>query len=306
MFEMFEDATSEFYKPKKVFLIDGSFVMFRTFYGYSAEKYMISETTTNNCVFGVAKFIIRVVEHIRPDIIVFAYDVSRSGHRLDLLPQYKDGRPPAPEQLNAQREPVRQLIELLGIPVLELERYEADDIIATLANQASSKSYQTSIFSSDRDMYQLICENTTILSTDQYGRFKKLDANYVYNKYGVYPKQYPELAALVGESTDNIPGVRGIGPKTGAKLLKEYDNLEKLLENADKVVGKVGINLSESVEQIRLNRRVNELIKDAPLGCTIDDLKYKNARLDEVDEFLRGWKIPSLVGKFGRVVKYMI
>ncbi|MDR1447541.1 MAG: hypothetical protein LBI63_01050 [Candidatus Ancillula sp.] len=306
MFEMFSDINSEFYQAKKVLLIDGSFVMFRTFYGYSMEKYMIDETTSNNCVFGVAKFIIKILGHIKPDIVVFAYDISRSGHRLDLLPQYKDGRPPTPEQLIAQREPVRELIKLLGIPILELERYEADDIIATLAHQANNKSYKTSIFSSDRDMYQLICENTTVLSTNQYGGFKVLDTSYVFDKYGVYPDQYPELAALVGENADNIPGVHGIGPVTGAKLLREYGNLEKLLNNANKVGGKIGVSLCKSIEQVRLNRKVNELLRDAPLEYAIDDLRCKNPRLDEVDEFLRSWKIPSLVGKFDKVVKNMV
>jgi DNA polymerase-1 len=298
MFDIFEDPESEFFVQNKFLLIDGSYLMFRSFFGYGVDKFHKHNGEPNNCVYGVSKALLQLVRQESPTHIAIAYDTSRQGHRLDMLPQYKDGRNKTPDELLEQFPPVKELLRLLGITVLEKERYEADDIIATLASSADENKFKVRIFSSDKDMFQLVTENVHIIRPITGGVFEIVDEAKVVEKSGVSPKRYPDLAALVGEGADNSPGVPGIGPKTALKLLQKYGDLDNLLNNISDVEGRIGKLLCEHVEQVRLNRQVNELLRDVPIDYELSDFAVPHTYSDSVDDFLRQWEIPSLVGKF--------
>ena len=301
MFEMFEDGTTfgEFEGKGKLLLLDGPYSMFRAFYGYSAESFRRQDGAASNCIYGVAHTILKLIRTENPTHIAFAYDVSRAGHRREMLPTYKDGRKKTPEDLIAQFPIVREMLNLARIDSLEKERFEADDIIATLAQQASSMEWDVRIFSSDRDMYQLVDENVQVVRPKaRGGGMEIMDAAAVQKRYGVTPQQYPELQALIGESADNIPGVPGVGPKTALKLLLEYENLDNLLSNVGSVDGKIGDALREHEEQVRLNRKINQLVKDVSLEKSPEDLRIKCPDMPKLNAFFKEWEMPSLVGRF--------
>jgi DNA polymerase-1 len=299
MFEMFQDDESELFGERKLLLFDGTYSMFRAFYGFDVERFKTGQGVPNNCIYGVSRTLIAMMKQEKPTHLAFAYDVSRAGHRRELLPQYKEGRAKTPDELLAQFPHVKELLRLAKVAVVEQERLEADDIIATLATRAAEKDWTVRIFSSDKDMYQLVTERVNIIRprTGQAG-FDIITPEVIRTKYGVEPHQYPELAALVGEGADNIPGVPGIGPKTALKLICEYGDLDNLLNQAGTVTGKVGEALQNHTEQVKLNRQVNQLLTQAELSVTLKDTLLKSPPLGPVNDFLFKWEMPSLVNRF--------
>jgi DNA polymerase-1 len=303
MFELFEDENSEFYdaslSSKKLLLVDGSYAQYRSFYGYNVENFKTSDGKANNCIYGVAKTLINLVNLENPTHIAFAYDLGRKGHRKDLLPQYKEGRQKTPDELIEQFEPVKEMLDLAQVPRVEQERLEADDIIATLASQAEAQKWDVRVFSSDKDMFQLVTDKVNVIRPNV-GRagFHSITPEVVVHKYQLTPEQYPDLAALVGEGADNIPGVPKVGEKTAVKWLLQYGSLDNLLKNADEVPGKVGENLREHIDQVKLNRQINQLLRDADLTHTLGDLELKPPKIQSVNEFFEQWEMPSLLNKF--------
>ncbi|MDR2508822.1 MAG: hypothetical protein LBC50_01690 [Candidatus Ancillula sp.] len=301
MFEMFENGSAygEFEDKGKLLLIDGPYSMFRAFYGYSAERFHRKDGVANNCIYGVARTILQLLHQEKPTHIAFAYDVSREGHRRELLPTYKDGRKKTPEDLVDQFPSVREMLEYANIDVLEKRRFEADDIIATLSTEASNLGWDVRIFSSDRDMYQLVDNHVHILRpcTKNAG-LEVMTPEAVRKRYGVDAKQYPELQALIGEAADNIPGVPGVGPKTALKWILEYESLENLLNNAEEIPGKIGDALREHSDQVLLNRKLNHLVRDVPLNKTVQDLRLKSPNESSLNKFFEEWEMPSMMKSF--------
>jgi DNA polymerase-1 len=302
VFEIFQDPESEFYQPKKLLLIDWPYAMYRSYFGYDVERFRTNTGQPNNCIYGVAQLVNSLIAQEKPTHFAFTGDVSRAGHRKDILPQYKEGRTPTPEELSAQFPIVREMINLMNIPLVEKERYESDDIIATYAHNAASENFKVQIFSSDRDMYQLVTENVQIIRPcarkEQYrSNFEYITPRIVEERYGLPPARYPEHAALVGEKADNIPGVPGIGTKTATKLLLEFDGLDNLLENASAVKGKIGEALQEHLDQVRINRQVNRLLTDVDLPLGLESLTLEHPNSTKLADFFTKWQIPSLVRK---------
>ncbi|MDR0950646.1 MAG: hypothetical protein LBM13_03325 [Candidatus Ancillula sp.] len=299
MFDIFEDESSDFFVPQKLLLVDGSYSMYRSYFGYDVEHFRRDGDCPTNCIYGIARQIIQLVNTFHPTYWAFVYDLGRANYRMDLMPTYKGGREKTPDELNQQREPVKEMLRLANIPIVEQERLEADDIIATLSKQGREKGWKVKIFSSDKDMFQLVEEDVTIVRPKFHkSGLEVLDAEYIVNRFGLQPRQYPDLAALVGEGADNIPGVPGVGPKTAAKWLQRYDNLDNLLVHADELTGKVGAALREDIEQVKLNRKINNLIRDADLNTSLDKLEIKSPNLSSLNNFFIKNQIPSLVDSF--------
>ena len=249
----------------RLLLIDGHSMAFRAFYALPETM----TTTTGqpvNAVYGFMAMLARLLETEQPTHVAVAFDVGSHTFRTDRFPDYKGTRSETPPAFLGQIPLIKEVLLALNISALEKPEYEADDILATLADQGNSAGMEVLVCSGDRDTYQLITDNVTVLYPIKgVSELKRMTPTAVFDKYAVTPTQYPDLAALVGETSDNIPGVPGVGPKTAAKWLTQYGDLVTLLDNATGITGKVGIALRDNIEQVRLNREINALRTDVEL-----------------------------------------
>ncbi len=232
--------------------------------------------------------LVNVLKDQKPSHLVVAFDVSRQTFRSERYPDYKATRAKSPPEFKGQVELIKQVLESLNISVVTADGFEADDILATLAKSCD---FPVQIVSGDRDSFQLIDERVTILYPRKgMSDLVHMTPDAVFEKYGVTPKQYRSLAALVGESSDNLPGVPGVGPKTAAKWIAEFGELEKILAVADSIGGKVGEALRAHLDQVQLNYELNRLVEDAPVDKAIDsyakreyDASVVHATLDALE-----------------------
>ncbi|PFG67880.1 DNA polymerase I [Propionibacteriaceae bacterium ES.041] len=260
-------------RPQRLLLIDGHSVAYRAFFALPVENFATRTGQHTNGVFGFTSMLINVLRDEQPTHIAVAFDVSRQTFRSEMFTDYKANRSASPDEFKGQVELVKQVLDALNIVHVQVEGYEADDIIATLATTAPEEGLEVLICTGDRDAMQLVTERVTVLYPRKgVSDLARMTPDAVLEKYLVAPSRYPELAALVGETSDNLPGVPKVGPKTAAKWLGEWEGLDNLLEHAEQIKGVAGNNLRENLEQVRMNRRVNALIRDLPLPVTISDL----------------------------------
>jgi DNA polymerase-1 len=228
---------------------------------------------------------LNILQNEKPTHLAVAFDLSRSSFRTDEYPEYKGTRGETPPEFNGQTELLQEALEAMGIITLTKVNYEADDIIASLADQGSAAGYRVLIVSGDRDTFQLIQDDVTILyPVKGVMNLNRMTDEAVLEKYGIHAKQYPDLAALVGETSDNLPGVPGVGPKTAAKWLVQYGNLQGVLDAAGEIPGKVGESLREHQGLAVRNRRLNHLVRDLDIGYSFDAFVLKPVEEDKVRE----------------------
>ena len=255
-------------------IIDGHSMAFRAFYALPADKFATSSGQHTNAVYGFVSMLIRLLENWKPTHIAVAFDVSRASFRTLEYPEYKGTREATPEEFRGQVELIQQVLDVMGIRSLSREGYEADDILATLAHRGDQRNWRVLVASGDRDSFQTVTENVTVLYPGQGANdMREMTPQAVEDKYGVPPHRYPEIAALVGETSDNLPGVPGVGPKTAAQWITAYDGLENLLAQADSIGGKRGVALREHMDDVRRNRRLNHLLTDLDVGVELEDLR---------------------------------
>ncbi|MCL1907125.1 MAG: DNA polymerase I [Propionibacteriaceae bacterium] len=258
-------------QPDRVLLVDGYSLAFRAFYGYPLESFTTSTGQYTNAIYGFATLLLGTIRAEQPTAIGVAFDKSRTSFRTEKYSDYKANRGATPPEFVGQVELIKEFLDALGITHIEVDNYEADDIIATWSQQAQSKDMEVLITSGDRDTFQLITDTVTVLYPGR-NETIKMTPQAVEEKYGVPPQRYPELAALVGETSDNLPGVPGVGPKTAAKWLGEYDGLENLIRRADQVPGKAGESLRQHTDAVERNRRLNALVRDLDLPVSVGEL----------------------------------
>ncbi len=269
--------TDEASERPRLLLIDGHSVAYRAFYALPVENFSTSTGQHTNAVYGFTAMLINVLRDEQPTHVAVAFDVSRQTFRSAQWADYKANRSASPDEFKGQVELIKEVLDALNIPHLELDGFEADDIIATLVRQASTARWQTLICTGDRDSLQLVSADTTVLYPRKgVSDLWRYTPEAVQEKYGVPPERYPELAALVGESSDNLPGIPGVGPKTAAKWLAEYDGLENLLRHADAVRGKAGEALRERLDDVRRNRELNALVADLELPRGLADFERRD------------------------------
>ena len=255
-------------------VIDGHSIAFRAFYALPVEKFVTAQGQHTNAVYGFASMLIKILEKYQPSHVAVAFDVSRHSFRTEEYPEYKGTRDATPEEFKGQIELIRDLLTAMGIRSLSREGFEADDFLATLAHRGTQADMRVFVVSGDRDSFQTVTDTVTVLYPGLTpGDLREMTPERIEDKYGVPPYRYPEIAALVGEASDNLPGVPGVGPKTAAQWINRFDGLDNLLENADQVTGKRGEALREHVEDVRRNRRLNHLLTDMDLECELDDLR---------------------------------
>ncbi|QAY64729.1 DNA polymerase I [Xylanimonas allomyrinae] len=245
---------------------------YRAFYALPDTMATTSGQVTN-AVYGFTSMLTKLLGDEQPTHLAVAFDVSRRSFRTERFPEYKGTRSETPAPFKGQVPLIKDVLEALHVPAIEREGIEADDIIATLAGQASAAGMEVLVCSGDRDSLQLVDGDVTVLYPVRgVSEMVRMTPETVAGKYGVPPQQYPDLAALVGETSDNLPGVPGVGPKTAAKWVTQYGGLDALLAHVDELKGKAADNLRAAVDQVRLNRELNALLRDVELPFGPDDL----------------------------------
>lgn len=266
-------------------LIDGHSLAFRAFYALSPDNFKNASGQHTNAIHGFISMLLNILEGEKPTHLCVAFDVSRESFRTQELPEYKGTRGETPIEFIGQTELLVEALTAMRITSVSRENFEADDLIASLANLGESNGYRVLVVSGDRDTFQLITENTTILyPVKGVMNLARMDDAAVYEKYGVHAKQYPELAALVGETSDNLVGIPGVGPKTAAKWIQQFGSLDEILRRADEIPGKVGESLREHQALAVRNRRLNHLLTDLEFDFTLDELELGPVHEEEVKE----------------------
>ena len=247
---------------------------FRAFFALPADKFSTANGQHTNAIHGFTSMLINLIKEQKPTHVAVAFDVSdETTHRKAEYSDYKGGRNETPREMSGQIDLIDKVMQAWGIKTIKMPGYEADDILATLAAMGEKAGYEVLLVTGDRDAFQLITDNVFVLYPRKgVSDIPRLDATAIQEKYFVTPPQYSDLAALVGESADNLPGVPGVGPKTAAKWINLYGGLEGVLEHLDAIGGKVGDALRENVEDVKRNRRLNRLHTDLDLPVTLDEL----------------------------------
>lgn len=253
----------------ELILVDGSSYLFRAF--HALPPLITSRQQHTGAIKGVINMIRSLLKAYPDSRIAVVFDAKGKTFRNDIYADYKAHRPPMPDELRSQIQPIHDIIRAMGLPLLVVEGVEADDVIGTLATRAHESGIRTLISTGDKDLAQLVTEQVTLINTMNN---ELLDPAGVTQKFGLPPERIVEYLALMGDKADNIPGVAGVGPKTAVKWLQEYGSLEALLANLDKVSGKIGERLRESIDQLWLSHRLATIKRDVELDVSIDQLRH--------------------------------
>ncbi|TXL62883.1 DNA polymerase I [Aeromicrobium terrae] len=259
----------------RLLLIDGHSVAYRAFFALPVENFSTTTGQHTNAVFGFTSMLINVLRDEQPTHVAVAFDVSRQTFRTTEYAEYKGNRSKSPAEFTGQISLIKDVLQALGIPAFEKEGFEADDIIGTLTTQAKAAGMEVLICSGDRDAFQLVTDTTTILYPRKgVSDLVRMTPVAVEEKYGVTPEHYPDLAALVGETSDNLPGVPGVGPKTAAKWINGYGTLDALVADVENIPGKAGESLRDHLDDVLRNRRINALVCDLDLPAGPAELGF--------------------------------
>ncbi|TNH24167.1 DNA polymerase I [Micromonospora orduensis] len=259
----------------RLLLVDGHSMAYRAFFALPVENFSTTTGQPTNAVYGFTSMLINVLRDEQPTHIVVAFDVSRRSFRTEKYAEYKAGRSETPNDFKGQVSLVKEVLAALQIPVVEKEGYEADDVIATLACQARDQGMTVLISTGDRDAFQLVGDQVTVLYPRKgVSDLARMDPAAIEAKYGVPPQQYRDLAALVGETSDNLPGIPGVGPKTAAKWITTYGGVEGVIARADEIKGKAGDSLRERLADVIRNYEINCLVSDLELPLRPEDTRW--------------------------------
>ena len=261
----------------RLLLLDGHSLAYRAFFALPVENFSTTTGQHTNAVYGFTSMLINVLRDEQPTHIAVAFDVSRQTFRMQEYSEYKAKRNKTPTEFSSQLPLIEEVLDALNIPFLKKEGYEADDIIATLVTEAlATEDMEVLILTGDRDSLQLVTDRSTVLYPSRgVSDLARMTPEAVEAKYGVPPHRYPELAAIVGETSDNLPGVPGVGPGFAAKWLVTYDGLDGVIDNADKITGKKGEALRAHLGDVMRNRRLNALVRDLDLELHPEDLAIR-------------------------------
>ncbi|MGM0445923.1 MAG: DNA polymerase I [Bacillota bacterium] len=283
---------------EKLFLLDGHSLAHRSFYALPLLTNESGEYT--NSVFGFVRMLFKIIDDEKPDHIAVAFDLKGPTFRHDEYKDYKAGRKKTPDELIPQIDLIKDVLKSLNIPIITKKGYEADDVIGTIAKLAGSKGIDVKIVTGDRDALQLVDERINIIYTRKgISDIVEYDIKKVAEKYELEPDQLVDMKGLMGDSSDNIPGVPGIGEKTATKLLKKFDTMENVLENIDKVSGKKRKeNLRKYSEQAKMSKKLGKIVTDLDVSLDFEDLKLEEPNFDEVINLFKRLEFNSLLDRF--------
>ena len=280
---------------KRLLLIDGHSMAYRAFFALPVDNFKTSEGQPTNAVYGFASMLINLIKEEQPTHIAIAFDVSRKTFRTQKFPEYKANRASTPDEFRSQMSHINEMVDCFAIKHFELPGFEADDIIASFAKKAEAQGFEVLICTGDRDSFQLVNDQTTVLYPKKgVTEMSRMTPTAVFEKYGLTPTQYPDFAALRGDPSDNLPSVPGVGEKTATKWIADYGSLSNLLEHASEITGKVGESLRANIESIKLNRELTHLLDDLDLSADISDLDWSGFDADLIDKFFEKLEIKAL------------
>jgi DNA polymerase-1 len=287
---------------RTIAVIDGNSLMHRAYHAIM-QPMTAPDGRSTNALFGFFNMFIKMVETFHPDGIICAFDKGKPKVRMEKLPQYKAQRPPMDEALHEQFPMVKDLLRTLDVPVCELEGWEGDDILGTLARRGEAAGYEMLLFTGDRDMYQLATEHVKIVSTKKgVSEVQIMTPESVDDLYhGITPELVPDFYGLKGDTSDNIPGVPGIGPKKAAALIVQYGNLDEVIAHADEVKGKMGENLRAHIDDALLSREIATIRTDAPIDIELSDAKFPTFDPAEVTKAFSALGFTGLTGRLARL-----
>ena len=289
---------------KKLVIIDGKSVFYRGY--YAMGNLSLEDGTPTGGVYGFASLAFEVIRKLKPDYVVVAWDKkgTSTAKRSAIYPEYKAGRKKAPDDFYEQIPLLKDFLKTLGWPLFEIDGYEADDILGTLAVQANKLGVEANLITSDLDMLQLIDENTKVFAMKRgFSDIEEFDLEYFENKYGLKQSQFLDLKALQGDSSDNIPGVPGIGPKTATQLLQEFFTLEGIYENLENIKPAWRKKLEDGKNLAFMSKKIAEIFLDAPVELNFEDADIHNFNYEEVLKMLRKLEFNSLVRKIPKEMK---
>jgi len=269
-------------------LVDGSSYLFRAF--HAMPPLTNSKGQATGAIYGVINMLGKLLEQYQPEKMAVVFDAKGKTFRNDMYSEYKAHRPPMPDELRTQIEPLHELVSALGLPLLVIEGVEADDVIGTLAQQATDAKHDTLISTGDKDMAQLVNEHVTLINTMN---DSLSTPETVLEKFGVRPDQIIDYLALMGDSADNIPGIPKCGPKTAVKWLQAHGTIDRLVENSSMIGGKIGENLRNNLEQLALSRELTTIKLDCELPINLDDIQRQPADLEKLAELFAEYEFKS-------------
>jgi len=269
----------------RLLLIDGHSIAYRAFYALPAENFSTTTGQTTNAVFGFTSMLINLLRDEQPTHLAVAFDVSRKTFRSEAYPEYKANRSSTPSEFAGQVPLIQEVLTALRIPMIAVEGYEADDVIATLTTEAGQHGMQVLICTGDRDALQLVGPQVTVLYPRKgVSELTRFTPDEVEAKYGLTPAQYPDFAALRGDPSDNLPSIPSVGEKTAAKWIREYGTLDELVAHVDEVKGKVGDALRAHLGGVVQNQQLTRLVRDLPLDLGVSELARQPWDRDEVHQ----------------------
>ena len=275
----------------KLLLIDGSSVAFRAFFALynQIDRFKSPSGLHTNAIYGFHLMLNHLIERVQPTHILVAFDAGKTTFRTEMYADYKGGRAKTPEEFREQLPFIREMLDKLGIRYYDLDQYEADDIIGTLDKMAEKTAvpYDVTIVSGDKDLIQLVDDNTIVeISKKGVAEFEEFTPAYLMEKMGITPTQFIDLKALMGDSSDNIPGVTKIGEKTGLKLLLEYGSLEGIYDNIDQMKqSKMKENLINDKDVAFLSRTLATIDTQAPIEIGLEDILYQGPNIKQLSRF---------------------
>lgn len=283
---------------KTFVLVDGSYYMFRAYHGMPELANAKGEPT--GAIFGVINMLRKLFNEYQPDYLAVVFDAKGKTFRNDLYKEYKAHRPPMPDDLVCQIAPIHDIIRALGLPLLIIDDVEADDVIGTLATQASKQSLNTYISSGDKDLAQLVDDHVRLVNTMNN---TVLDKDGVREKYGVPPSSIIDYLALMGDSVDNVPGIPKVGPKTAVKWLAQYESLEEIVHHADEIKGKVGESLRANLDQLYLSKKLVTLKLNVDLEFKPHELIQTDPDKEALRDAYSNWQFRSWLSELDQTEK---
>ncbi|SPT52387.1 DNA polymerase I [Actinomyces bovis] len=293
-------------KPVRLLLIDGHSMAFRAFYALPVENFTTSTGQATNAVHGFTSMFLSLLDSEAPTHVAVAFDLPGGTFRTEEYSEYKGTRDETPQPFIGQIELIQDVLAAMQVRTFTAPGYEADDILATLAHTGQAEGMEVLICSGDRDTFQLVNADCTVLYPIKgVSTLRRMTPQEVQERYGVTPERYPHLAALVGETSDNLPGVPGVGPKTAAKWINQYDGLDGVLANAENIKGKAGENLRAHLDDVRRNRHLNALLTDLELGVSPQqDLRLTGADRHAVQEVFEKLEFRTLAERASRILSF--
>ncbi|MFE6255533.1 DNA polymerase I [Agromyces sp. NPDC057865] len=285
-------------------VIDGHSLAFRAFYALPVDSFSTRDGQHTNAIHGFLSMLLLLLQNEKPTHLAVAFDMSRQSFRTREYAEYKGNRGETPVEFRGQVPLLQDALRAMGVRTLEKEDFEADDILATLASRGAAEGYRVLLVSGDRDTIQLVNDDVTLLypNTQGVSQLKRYDTDAVVERYGIRPEQYPDVAALVGETSDNLPGIPKVGEKTAVKWLGLYGDLDGILAHAEEIKGVVGQNLRDGRENAVRNRKLNQLVRDVELDVEIAELESRPIDLESVRPIFERLEFRTLMERVTKLV----